>query len=115
MTNFNFHKFIVNEFIPIFNEFNKKYIPYKKYQIQNQKLREFNAIIQYYEGEIKKDPKNLGLILAVAEVYYSLKNYSQAVEYYKRALALDPENLKIKIFHVAGVFYLKRGADYEKK
>lgn len=61
-----------------------------------QKLKEFNSIIQYYEGEIKKDPKNLRLTLAVAEVYYSLKNYPLAVEYYKKALALDPENQKIK-------------------
>lgn len=66
-------------------------------KIENeQKLKEFNTIIQYYESEIKKDPKNFRLVLAVAEVYYSLKNYSKAVEYYKRALALEPQNLKVK-------------------
>lgn len=60
------------------------------------KLKEFNSIIQYYEGEIKNEPKNIKLILAVAEVYYSLKNYPRAIEFYAKALALDPENLKIK-------------------
>ncbi len=56
----------------------------------------FYAIIKYYEQQIKNDPNNLKLIIAVADVYYSLKEYEKAIEFYQRALALDPQNIKIK-------------------
>lgn len=60
------------------------------------RIQKFNAIILEYEKEIKNDPENLKLILAVAEVYYSLKEYAKAITYYQRALELDPKNIKIR-------------------
>lgn len=57
----------------------------------------FTAIVKEYEEEIKHDPNNLSLILAVAEVYSSLKKFPKAIEYYKRALALKPNSNKIKL------------------
>lgn len=60
------------------------------------RIQKFNAIIRQYEKEIQNDPENLKLILAVAEVYYSLKEYAKSITYYKRALELDPKNIKIK-------------------
>lgn len=56
----------------------------------------FNAIVKDYEERIQKDPTNIKLILAVAEVYYSLQEYSKAINYYSLALELDPNNAKIK-------------------
>lgn len=63
---------------------------------RSENIHEFNVIVKHYEEEIKKDPKNLKLILAVGDVYYSLREYPKAIEYYQRALILDPQNIKIK-------------------
>jgi len=60
------------------------------------KIQKFNAIVKDYENEIKKDPQNLRLILAVGDVYYSLQEYNKAIDYYGRALKIDPQNNKIK-------------------
>lgn len=62
----------------------------------SQNKQHFNDIILEYENEIKKNPHNTQLILAVAEVYYALKEWGKAIDYYKQALQLEPDNLKIK-------------------
>ncbi|WP_068470037.1 tetratricopeptide repeat protein [Candidatus Protochlamydia phocaeensis] len=57
----------------------------------------FNAILKSYEERIRKDPHNIQLILAIADVYYSLSEYKQAIHYYRQALDLDPQNVNTKI------------------
>ncbi|MFV0340288.1 MAG: tetratricopeptide repeat protein, partial [Parachlamydiaceae bacterium] len=64
---------------------------------QEEKKTKFTAILEQYEAEVQRDPDNLSLILSVAEVYLSLKNYPKAVEYYKKGLALKPDNKKIQL------------------
>lgn len=59
--------------------------------------KEFRVIVQHYEDQLKTDPHNLKLILAIAEAYYNFKDYPEAIEYYKRALELDPGNVQIKL------------------
>jgi len=60
------------------------------------KTQQFYGIIHEYEEQIKKDPHNVKLIVAVADVYFSLREWAKAVHYYRRALELDPKSLKIK-------------------
>ncbi|MBN9377209.1 MAG: hypothetical protein BGO14_04480 [Chlamydiales bacterium 38-26] len=63
----------------------------------DQKFRDnFYKIIDHYQEQLKKNPENLKLTVAIADVYYSLRDYSKAIEYYSKALKLDPENIKIK-------------------
>jgi tetratricopeptide (TPR) repeat protein len=59
-------------------------------------VQEFYDILYYYEKEIEKDPNNVRLIQAVADVYYSLKQYNKAITFYKRALELDSKNNSIR-------------------
>lgn len=58
--------------------------------------QKFYTIIEHYQERLKKEPKNLKLTIAIAEVYYSLRDYPKAIEYYSKALKLDPENTQIK-------------------
>lgn len=58
--------------------------------------QKFNAIVKDYEEKIANDPGNIRLILAVADVYYSLQDYAKAVKYYTKALELRPEDVNIK-------------------
>lgn len=68
--------------------------------IENVEIKEnrekFNAIVQHYEKELKDHPQNGKLVLALAEVYYSLREYKKAIIYYQRALKLDQQNTSIK-------------------
>lgn len=61
-----------------------------------QEAEQFNSIVERYEAEIKKRPHDLKLLLAVADVYYALKEWTKAIKYYQRALELDPRNPKIE-------------------
>lgn len=63
---------------------------------EKEKIVKFNSIIKNYETELEKDPKNIKLIVAIAQVYYALGEYVQAIEYYKQALELEPQNRQIQ-------------------
>lgn len=58
--------------------------------------QKFNAIVKKYEEQIQQEPQNVKLIVAVADVYYSLKEYRKAIIYYRQALELDPNNAYVK-------------------
>lgn len=62
----------------------------------SEEVKEFSAIVQRYEEALKQNPHDLKLILAVADVYYALKQWNKAIEYYRLGLHLDPKNVKIK-------------------
>ena len=71
------------------------------FAIEHVELKEnrekFLAIIKQYEDELKQSPQNRKLTLAIADVYYSIREYDQAATYYRKALELDPQNIAIKI------------------
>lgn len=60
-------------------------------------LKKFHAIIKQYEEQLSEDPQNIKLILAIADVYYSLREYGKAIKYYRLALEIDPKNIPTKI------------------
>lgn len=82
-------------------------------QVENSNLQQFNAIVQKYEEQIQHDPQNLKLITAVADVYYSLREYQKAIVYYRQALELDPKSLSIKAN--LGLSYLNTNNFVESK
>ena len=43
-------------------------------------------------GRVQRNPKDLGAIVSLANLYFDAAKYPQAISYYKRALALDPGN-----------------------
>lgn len=43
-------------------------------------------------GRVQRNPKDLGALVNLANLYFDAAKYPQAIDYYKRALALDPEN-----------------------
>ena len=43
-------------------------------------------------GRVQRNPKDLGAIVSLANLYFDAAKYPQAIVYYKRALALDPGN-----------------------
>ena len=43
-------------------------------------------------GRVQRNPKDLGALVNLANLYFDAAKYPQAIEYYKRALALDPQN-----------------------
>ena len=43
-------------------------------------------------GRVQRNPKDLGAIVSLANLYFDAAKYPQAISYYKRALALDPAN-----------------------
>ena len=43
-------------------------------------------------GRVQHNPKDLGAIVSLANLYFDAAKYPQAISYYKRALALDPGN-----------------------
>ena len=43
-------------------------------------------------GRIARNPRDLGAIVNLANLYFDAAKYPQAIAYYRRALALDPEN-----------------------
>lgn len=71
------------------------------FAIEHVELKEnrekFLAIIKQYEDELKQSPQNRKLTLAIADVYYSIREYDQAATYYRKVLEVDPENIAIKI------------------
>jgi len=43
-------------------------------------------------GRVQRNPKDLGALVNLANLYFDAAKYPQAIGYYRRALALDPEN-----------------------
>lgn len=43
-------------------------------------------------GRVQRNPRDLGAIVSLANLYFDAAKYPQAISYYKRALALDPGN-----------------------
>ncbi len=43
-------------------------------------------------GRVQRNPRDLGALVNLANLYFDAAKYPQAIDYYRRALALDPDN-----------------------
>lgn len=58
---------------------------------------EFRQIVKQYAERIKEEPDNVKLITAVAEVYYSMRDYPRAIAWFSKALVLAPDDQQIEL------------------
>lgn len=65
--------------------------------ISQEKFEKFKVVIQQYEDELKEDPANYRLAIALGDAYYTFKDYPQAIKYYKLVLVTQPDDTAVKI------------------
>lgn len=65
--------------------------------ISSEKFEKFKVVIQQYEDQLKEDPSNYRLAVALGDAYYAFKDYPAAIQKYKLALKQNPDDAPVKI------------------
>lgn len=55
----------------------------------------FNAVTADLKSRLDANPKDVDLVMRLADVYFDAKQFTEAAEFYKRALSLRPDDAEI--------------------
>lgn len=89
----HFIRFLIFSFILCFTHA----LPANENPISQEKFEKFKVVIQQYEAELKEDPTNYRLAVALGDAYYTFKDYPEAIKHYELALKQDPDDAAVKI------------------
>lgn len=103
--------YYLNEYEPAAEElnaaYNQGYPPDKIYPWRweaNYNIKNFDAALDDAQNGLKKDPRNVQMLIGTANIYRAKGDNEKALEAYKKVLAVDPKS--------ADVYYFMAAANY---
>ncbi len=105
--------YYLNEFEPAAEELDKAYDqgypPDKIYPWRweaNYNIKNYDAALNDAQNGLKKDPRNVQMLLGTANIYRAKGDNAKAIESYKKVLEVDPKNADVYYFMAATNFAL---------